>query len=196
MGEIVSVNFRGDELYGFKEDDGVFVALKPIVEAMGMNWQGQHERVNRDPVLSKGVRVMRIPFGRGGAQEATCLKMERLNGWLFGIDTSRIKDAEVRERVILYQEECYEVLYRHFSKGRLEPFATDEVDLSLPMNDRRKLVVEARQTFGHVAAKQLWIKLGMPKVAAMFLDAEALADQPDLPGLEHANDHAPDKKVA
>lgn len=36
------------------------------------------------------------------------------DGWLFGIDSSRIKDEAVRERVILYQRECYQVLYDHF----------------------------------------------------------------------------------
>jgi hypothetical protein len=196
MGEIVTVNFRGDELYGFKQDDGVFVALKPIVEALGMSWVGQNERVNRDPVLSKGIRVMRIPFGRGGAQEATCIKMERLNGWLFGIDTNRIKDQTVRERVILYQEECYDVLYQHFSKGRAENFDPIGVDLTEPMSERRKLVIEARQTWGHVVAKQLWLKLGMPKVSAMLLDTEAAADQPELPGLAPANDRHEVQKAA
>mgnify|MGYP001091934642 CR=1 FL=1 len=195
MGEIVSVNFRGDELYGFKQDDGVFVALKPICEAMGLAWEGQRQRVNRDPVLSEGTSIMQVPFGRHGGQEVTCLKMDLLNGWLFGIDSSRIRDEAVRERVILYQRECYGVLYRHFSKGRLERLGASEADLSLPLNDRRKLVVEARQTFGHVVAKELWISLGMPTVDSMFL-GEAVSDQPDLPGLEHANDRGDEYKAA
>lgn len=187
MGEIVSVNFRGDELYGFKQDDGVFVALKPIVEAMGMDWSAQYRRVQRDPILSEGIAIMATPWGRGGSQDAVCLKMDLLNGWLFTIDSSRITNLEVREKVIVYQRECYGVLYRHFSKGRLETLGASEADLSLPLNDRRKLVVEARQTFGHVVAKELWINLGMPTVSSMFL-GEAEADQPDLPGIQPAND--------
>lgn len=196
MGEIVTVNFRGDELYGFKQDDGVFIALKPISEAIGLAWGSQYNRVMRDPVLSEGVSIMKTPFGGQANQEAVCLKMELLNGWLFGVETSRIKDDEVRERVILYQRECYEVLHRHFSKGRLELFGATEADLALPLNDRRKLVVEARQTFGPIVAKELWINLGMPTVKSMFLGDTPASDQPDLPGVIAANDHGVVERAA
>ncbi len=83
MGKIITVNFRGDELFGFEADDGVFVALKPIVESMGLNWSGQEQRVKRDPILSEGICVMHIPFGRGGGQDTLCLKFDLVNGWLF-----------------------------------------------------------------------------------------------------------------
>ncbi|MDX2334616.1 phage antirepressor N-terminal domain-containing protein [Brevundimonas vesicularis] len=196
MGEIVTVNFRGDQLYGFKQDDGVFVALTPICEAMGIAWEPQRKRLHRDPVLSEATSIMEVPFGGHRGQPVTCLKMELLNGWLFGIDSSRIKDDEVRERVILYQRECYGVLYQHFAKGRAENFDPIGADLTEPMSERRKLVIEARQTWGHVVAKQLWLKLGMPKVSAMLLDTEAAADQPELPGLAPANDRHEVQKAA
>lgn len=168
MGEIVTVNFRGDELYGFKQDDGTFLALKPMVEAMGLNWSGQFERVNRDPVLSKGIRVMRTPFGRGGAQETVCIKLDLVNGWLFGIDSSRIKDESVKQKVILYQEECYQVLYDHFGGRRRLP----EAEVAPEENpattaERLRLVAETRQTFNQVAAREMWFRQGLPIVPAM-----------------------------
>lgn len=171
MGDILTVNFRGDDLYGFREDDGTFLALKPMVEAMGLNWQGQHERVNRDPVLSQGIRIMRIPFGRGGAQETLCIKLELVNGWLFGIDSGRIKDEAVRERVILYQRECYQVLHDHFTGKRANGtnlIRDGEPDELPSVNECRSLVTEARQTFGSLAARQLWFRLGLYRVDAMF----------------------------
>ena len=61
-------------------------------------------------------------------QETACLKLDYLNGWLFSIDSVRIKSPEVRERVQLYQRECYRVLYRYFS------------------GDREKLIREANET--------------------------------------------------
>lgn len=173
MGEIVTVNFRGDELYGFKEDDGTFLVLKPMVEAIGLNWQGQHDRVNRDPVLSQGIRIMRIPFGRGGAQDTLCIKLELVNGWLFGIDSGRIKDEAVRERVILYQRECYQVLYEHFASKRsgIPEYvgSSDEV----PSNaERLRFVSEARQTFGQGAAREMWFRQGLPIVPSMVNPAQ------------------------
>lgn len=185
MGEIVTVNFRGDELYGFKQEDGVYLALKPMVEAMGLNWEGQRQRLNRDPILSEGTCVMQVPFGRGGPQDVTCLKMDLVNGWLFTIDSSRIKDDEVRKRVQLYQRECYGVLYAHFTGKAV--ITDQEPDSALPIGERRKLVTEARQSFGTHTSRQLWFKLGLPLVPAMSL-AEG-SEEPFLPGMDHpAND--------
>ena len=170
MGTITTVNFRGDELYGFKQDDGVFLAVKPMCEAMGVAWEPQRQRLNRDPVLSKGTFVMKVPFGRGGAQEAVCIKIELINGFLFGIDTSRIKDEAVRERVIVYQTECYQVLHDHFA-GKRQPQIgenDEEPDTSASTNERRSLVAEARQTFGTQAARQLWFEQKLPIVPAMM----------------------------
>lgn len=170
MGKIITVNFRGDDLYGFENDDGIFVALKPIVESMGMSWSGQFERVKRDPILAEGIRVMRTPFGPGGAQDAICLKMDLINGWLFTIDSSRIKDEAVRDKVILYQRECYGVLFKHFYKGASEePLVIEEHEQTHePETGKLRMVTEARQTFGHKAAAQLWVKFGLPMVPAMI----------------------------
>lgn len=172
MGQIVTVNFRGDQLYGFENDDGVFVALKPIVESIGLDWNAQRQRLNRDPILSEGTCVMHVPFGKAGGQETTCLKMELVNGWLFTIDSSRIKDDAVREKVILYQRECYGVLFRHFYKGAKplsEPLILeDHEETQNPDGTKVRLVTECRQTFGTKASGQLWFQLGLPTVPAMI----------------------------
>ena len=178
MGNIVTVNFRGDQLYGFENDDGTFVALKPIVESMGMNWSGQEQRVKRDPILSEGVCVMHIPFGRGGDQDTVCLKLDLVNGWLFTIDTSRIKDDAVRDKVIIYQRECYQVLAKHFAgkhAGVSAPKMGDSLD-DPQENESVKLrmVNESRQVFGNQAAAQLWFRLGLPVVPAMLHDPRQL----------------------
>ena len=35
-----------------------FVAMKPTVEALNLNWSGQYRRLNRHPVLSSTVCIM------------------------------------------------------------------------------------------------------------------------------------------
>ena len=175
MGQIITVNFRGDQLYGFEEDDGTFMALKPIVESMGLDWSSQVKRVKRDPILSEGMVMMTIPFGRGGDQEAICLKLELVNGWLFTIDAARITNEQVREKVILYQRECYSVLHKHFygrSTGERHSSPAGEPATEEPMQSRRSLVTETRQSFGIQAAREMWFKLGLPTVPAMFADPD------------------------
>ena len=99
----------------------VYVPLRPICDYLGVSWSGQRDRTVRDPVLKtevRGVRVTRTPGAGGGTQEMTCLPLDYLSGWLFGINATRVK-PEVRDRLIRYQRECYRVLAEAFQEGRL-----------------------------------------------------------------------------
>lgn len=192
MGKIITVSFRGAELFGFENDDGVFVALKPMVEAMGLGWEAQRQRIHRDPILSEGTCMMKVPFGRGGAQEAVCLKLDLVNGWLFTIDSSRIKDETIRERVLLYQRECYAVLFDHFYKGERTsaPQLDGDEEAHEPEATRVRMVTECRQTFGHRAAGEMWFKLGLPIVPSM-LEQKRQLDLIDYSRIKTAGGEAP-----
>ena len=190
MGNIVTVNFRGDELYGFENDDGTFVALKPIVEAMHLDWSAQLRRVKRDTILSEGMAIMATPFGRGGDQDAVCLKLGLVNGWLMTIDDKRIADAEVRERVLVYKRECYSVLFDHFYRGERKPTELpDDSEAHEPETMRVRMVTEARQTFGTKASGQLWFHLGLPVVPAM-MEAKRQLDLLDYSRVKTADEKA------
>ncbi|AWN47142.1 phage P22, antirepressor protein [Methylobacterium terrae] len=169
MGQIITVTFRGAELYGFRRDDAVFVALKPIVQAMGLDWSAQFRRLKRDPILSEGIAVMATPFGPGGTQEATCLRLDLLHGWFFTIDTSRIPDDATRESVQAYQREAYDVLHSAFTGGaRPVPLASPaEAREPVPQALAVAMVTEARRTFGTRASGRLWRHLGLPWVDGM-----------------------------
>lgn len=162
MNKIMVVSFYGTEMYAFQLGSVVVVALKPIVQGMGLDWSGQLKRVKRDPILSEGMVMMSIPRGHGEPQEQVCLRLDLIHGWLFTIDTSRIKE-DLLERVLLYKRECYDVLFRHFSgeRGKLVREANENTVLNLQM------VRETRHIWGQRAAAQLWYELGLPKVSAM-----------------------------
>jgi hypothetical protein len=182
MGQIVTVNFRGDTLIGFDEPDGKFVAVKPLVDGMGLAWHGQYERLNRDPILSKGIRVMRMPFGPGGAQDVLCLRLDFVKGWLFTVDSNRVKDEEVRARVIAYQEECYAVLDRHFSgeprdsKGHIEPLPMPGEDHQFPhwpleeLRAKKSTVDMYVKVWGTRSAQWIAPRLGFPVPPPEFVD--------------------------
>ena len=91
----------------------VFVPLRPICEQLGVTWPSQLNRINRDPVLSKKVRGVFVTNTPGGRQEMSCLPLDYLNGWLFGINANRV-NPDIRDRLIRYQEECYRVLAEAF----------------------------------------------------------------------------------
>ena len=165
MSNIVTLDFHGDRLLGFQDGSGAFIALRPVVEGMGLNWSGQLQRVRRDPILSEGVCVMHTPSD-GGPQESVCLPLDLFHGFLFRIDATRV-DAAVREKVITYQRECYAVLAGAFGQAPRPAEIVQAATESLPLDVARKMVAEARQSFDRQAARELWFRLGLPTVPAM-----------------------------
>ncbi|MCK6414403.1 MAG: phage antirepressor N-terminal domain-containing protein [Giesbergeria sp.] len=108
------IQFHGHDVVTVARDDGqIYVALKPIVEAIGLDWVSQHKRVQRDLVLSSTMVIMTMVAEDGKLREMLCLPLDMLNGWLFGIDASRVK-PELKDAVLDYQRECYRVLDAHF----------------------------------------------------------------------------------
>ena len=105
-----TILFYEDELTAVRTPDGrIFVPVRPIVERLGLNWSGQLARLRRDPVLQEEQRVCVIHTHRRGPQEAVCIPLDYLSGFLFGISADRVK-PEYREDVLRYQRECYRVL--------------------------------------------------------------------------------------
>lgn len=120
------VEFRNQRIETVAVDGVPHVALKPIVEGMGLAWNGQFERLRRDQVLSEFHRVTRMP-SHGGPQETITIPLKMLNGFLFGIDASRVKPG-IKAGVIAYQRECYDALASYWLEGAaVNPRADDDV---------------------------------------------------------------------
>ena len=110
---LITVPFHQQRLFVVEKNGRRWVAMKPICEAIGIDWDSQRKRIKRDPILSS-VAVMMTATGADGKQyEMLFLDLDYLNGWLFGIDANRVM-PELRERVIEYQRECYKVLAGYF----------------------------------------------------------------------------------
>jgi hypothetical protein len=109
------VEFQGSQLLTIFDGQTVRVAMKPLVELLGIAWPWQYEKIKGDPVLSKGVTLTVIPSERG-AQETLTLPIDLMQGWLFKLNPEKVA-PEARERVIAYQRECYQVLHDYWVKG-------------------------------------------------------------------------------
>lgn len=110
--QLVSVPFNGEIVIAALVDGKPYVPMKPICNNLGLDWKSQHSRIQRNEVMAKGMVIMTMP-SNGGEQEMTCLPLSMLNGWLFGVDVNRVKEG-LREKLIKYQTECFDVLAQHF----------------------------------------------------------------------------------
>lgn len=111
------VPFHEHKLLTVNQDGEVYVPLKPLVLAMGLTWESQRQRVARDPVLGKGTCILQVPSG-GGPQDMLAMRLERIPGFIATIPTGHIKNPDIRNAVILFQEEAFDVLFAHFFQGK------------------------------------------------------------------------------
>lgn len=98
------VKFENDEMTVFKSENQIYVAIRPICEALGLDIEKQIDNLRNHEVLAEEKKVF---------NKLVCLPIQMLNGWLFGIQANKTK-PEVREKLRAYQKRCYEVLYNHF----------------------------------------------------------------------------------
>lgn len=113
---IDTVEFLGKALTLITTDTQQLVAMRPICEGIGLDWKAQLDRIKRDEVLSTSVVMMTTQLpGDTQTRSVACLPLEMLNGWLFGVDTRRCRQA-IRPALIRYKTECYAALAAHWQK--------------------------------------------------------------------------------
>lgn len=114
--QLTSIDFNSQTILTAQQNGIIYTAIKPICENIGLAWNAQLERINRDEVLNSTVRMIRMVANDGKNREMLCLPIHYLNGWLFGVDTNRAK-AEIRETLITYKKECYQALFDYWNNG-------------------------------------------------------------------------------
>lgn len=116
-----NVIFYEDSLLAVLAEEGgkreVFVPIRPITDTLGLTLAPQTRRIKNDPVLSEVVTDIPV-LTPGGMQKMRALPLDFVPGFLFGINSARVK-PELRERIIRYQRECFRVLSEAFREGKL-----------------------------------------------------------------------------
>lgn len=110
------IRFYEDTVMAVVADDGtVYVPIRPMCELIGVAGNAQLRRIQRDPVLSETCTTVTVVQG-GQRRQMIAVPLSHLNGWLFGISANRVKE-EIRDAVIRYQKDCYNILYEAFTTG-------------------------------------------------------------------------------
>lgn len=109
------IPFRKAELLLIEKDGEAFVPMKPIVEGMGLDWGTQFRKLQGGRFSSTVVEMTMVALD-GKEREMTCIPLRKLAGWLMSVHPGKIKDVEVKQRVIDYQNECDDVLWAYWSE--------------------------------------------------------------------------------
>lgn len=147
------VPFNGHQIITAMAAGIAYVAMRPVVENLGLDWATQlrklrggvgnsnrrdisivdDERGSHMTTPSKfGCCDIAIP-SKGGIQKMLCIPLKKLNGWLFSINPEKVR-ADIRDKLIQYQEECFTVLHDYWTKGAaIRPVPETTVDDRTPL---------------------------------------------------------------
>ncbi|EJY1595428.1 phage antirepressor Ant [Salmonella enterica subsp. enterica serovar Muenchen] len=137
----INVPFHGTNLFLVSINNEPYVPMKPVVEGMGMVWAAQFVKLKQRFV--KGISEIEIPSA-GGKQLMICLAFRKFAAWLSSIQPNKVR-PEIRDKVIQYQEECDDVLYEYWTKGKAEnPRKKTSVDERTPLRDAVNMLVSKK----------------------------------------------------
>jgi phage antirepressor YoqD-like protein len=158
--------FYGTPLLTGKIGSDIYAAMKPIAEGMGLDWKGQSKKIT----TSTRYGHITIPLQTaGGIQEMLCIPLKKLNGWLFSVNAQKVRPV-IRETVIRYQEECFQVLHDYWIKGSAENprLGSNLLTIDLEKNEPGVLQLLADK------AKQLKVQEPLVAIANKFLESSTL----------------------
>ncbi|GKN64991.1 hypothetical protein NUBL22004_12160 [Klebsiella pneumoniae] len=137
------VPFNGQQVITAVAAGVTYVAMRQIVENIGMDWTGQSVKLRK----MKGrfnCRDISMVAADGKLRKLLCLPLKKLNGWLFSINPEKVR-ADIRDKLIKYQEECFTVLHDYWTKGEVKnPRKKTTVDERTPLRDAVNMLVSKR----------------------------------------------------
>jgi len=123
------VDFYGDAIpVAQTPDGGLYVALRPITDFLGLDFSAQRRRVLRDEVIAPRARPVLITAADGRQREQLCLPLDLLPGWLFGVTTARVR-PDLVDKINRYRADCFRVLWEAF-KGEARAGAEESDERS------------------------------------------------------------------
>lgn len=110
--------------------DEQLVAIKPICEALGIDYKVQWQKIRDDEDLSSVMVLSTTTGADGKSYEMCCLPVEFIYGWLFTINPKNVK-PDVQEVVRKYRMLCYRALYQHFTGHIKRVNEQNQVEITL-----------------------------------------------------------------
>jgi len=101
------LEFNGKTIYFLAVDGQYWIALKPICEALNVNWNRQFQNLQNDQNLKAAFATQQMQAPDNQLRNYVCLPEFFVYGWIFQIQSES-------EELAKYKWECYKVLYEHF----------------------------------------------------------------------------------
>lgn len=168
----ISVPFHNNELIVVEYNDQPYTPMRPIVEGMGLDWMTQLVKIKQK--FSSVVGEIPTTGKDGKIYKMVCLPLRKLFGWLMTISPNKVK-PEIRDSVIMYQNECDDVLWDYWTKGIAVNPRTNKED-RVPLKDAVNMLVAKSKSLTYSDAyKLVHQKFGIKHVDELTMDLVPVA---------------------
>lgn len=137
---LVAIDFHGDQLVTCQHLGEPHVAMRHVVENIGLSWGSQFAKLSDSAAKFRCVDI-ETPDHRGRMQVHLCIPVAKLPLWLASINPNKVPDPDKRAKLELYQEESAIALHDYWSKG----FALNKRLLETDEHARDDLAAQLRQ---------------------------------------------------
>jgi len=129
--------FNGRKISTSLENGEWYVAIKPICEALDIQFNWQNQRILDHPILGQLSRNSEMVAADGRVRKMFALPEKVIYGWLFSLQSDK---AELVE----FQWKCYQLLFDHFHgamSGRAG-FITHRSEIDIKMEKLKEQLME------------------------------------------------------
>jgi len=113
--QLEPITFHEDTIFIIDHDGQPFVPIRPICENLGLDWKSQYTKLMSEQELWN-CGIITTVAADGKQREMVCLPLKKLNAWVLGISPSKV-NPDIKDKLIVYQKECDEVLWNYWPKG-------------------------------------------------------------------------------
>jgi|CXWK01.1.fsa_nt_gi hypothetical protein len=152
------VRFYEDDLTAVRAADGhVYVTIRQMCLALGLDSQAQRRRMMRHTIIADGVKVVANLATTFGDRDAYVLRVDLVPLWLSGIRTAAVND-DARPKLERFQREAAKVLWEAFQEGRLTADPDFDALLATAANSETVQAYQIAQAVMKLARQQILIE--------------------------------------
>lgn len=130
MPQTLISKINGVDIVTVERDGEIFVPIKPICAALGIEAAPQRDKLQNDEFFNSVGTIIVSTGADGKSYEMYALPLKFIYGWLATINPGKVA-PEAREAVAVYRRECYDVLYEHFTGSMRRTIETNNAEIEL-----------------------------------------------------------------
>lgn len=123
-------NINGIDIVTVEQDGEVYVPIKPICEAIGIDVDAQRNKLNADEFFNSTTAIIAAVAADDKEREMFCIRLRDVYGWLATINPGKVA-PDAREDVSKYRRQCYDILYEYFTGTMRRTIETNQAEIEL-----------------------------------------------------------------